>query len=273
MNGAFAVGPFAVPHSLLLVLVLAVGSGLVAKRIGKTLGVDIEPALWRTLLVGIVVARLGFVYEFRTAYLEAPLGILDIRDGGWSPVAGFLGAWLYGLSRTRRDPIARKPMLWALWTASAVWTAGSIALAMESGVAQKLPPLTLASLDGQTVDLQSFEGKPTVVNLWATWCPPCLREMPVLQKAQMTNSSVNFVFVNQGEEPRQVATWLFERQLALRNVVLDAPRKVGAALHQSAYPTTLFFDAKGTLVATRVGELSHATLSQKLDQLKLAETR
>ena len=66
MNDAFTVGPFVARYSELLVLVVAVGSGLVAKRIGKTYGVDIEPVLWRSFLVGIVVSRLGLVYEFVT---------------------------------------------------------------------------------------------------------------------------------------------------------------------------------------------------------------
>lgn len=267
MNGALAIGPLAVPYALVLVVVMGAASLVIAKRIGARLGVDVEPVLSRIFLVGIVVARLGFVYEFRSAYLDAPLTILDIRDGGWSPVAGFIGAWLYALSHTVRHPSTRKPLHWALWTASALWMAGSVGLAMVPTGHQKMPRLALNSLEGAAVDLSSFEGKPTVVNLWATWCPPCVREMPVLQKAQAANPAVNFVFVNQGEAPQQVASWLSERQLPLHNVVLDASRKLGAALGHSAYPTTLFFDARGTLVATRIGELSAATLSEKLDLL------
>lgn len=267
MSNSLNIGPLAIPYSMLLLLVIAVASTLVSKRIGKKQGVDVESVLWWTFLVGIMTARLGFVYEFRNAYFDAPLSILDIRDGGWSPVAGFVGAWLYALSHIVRHPAARRPLHWALWTASVIWTAGSVALAMNPGETQKIPSLALASLEGTAVNLASFEGKPTVVNLWATWCPPCVREMPVLQKAQATNPSVNFVFVNQGEALQQVAGWMVERQLALRNVVLDRSRKVGAAFGHSAYPTTLFFDAKGTLVATRIGELSAASLSQRLDRL------
>ena len=66
---------------------------------GRQAGIDVETVLWTTLLVGLVVARLGFVWEFRSAYFGSPLEILDVRDGGWSPTAGFVGAWLFALSR------------------------------------------------------------------------------------------------------------------------------------------------------------------------------
>jgi thiol-disulfide isomerase/thioredoxin len=267
VTDALVIGPLAVPWSLLLVMAVTATTFGMARRTGKKDGVDAEPALWRALVLGLVLARLGFVYEFRDAYLAAPLGIIDIRDGGWSALSGFVGAWLYVLSQTRRHPAMRRPLHRALWTASAGWLAGSLALAATSGAGTPLPSMALPALDGQTVDLASFRGKPTVLNLWATWCPPCAREMPTLANAQAQHPAVNFVFVNQGEPAAQVAAWLSQRQLALRNVMLDRSRRVGAALDHSAYPTTLFFDADGRLVATRIGELSAATLTQKLDQI------
>lgn len=103
-----------------------------------------------------------------------------------------------------------------------------------------------------------------MVNLWATWCPPCVREMPVLQKAQADHPGVNFVFVNQGESADKVAAWLVARKLSLRNVLLDGQGQIGAAFKQRALPTTLFFNAKGQLVSMRVGELSAATLTERL---------
>src|SRR5690625_5589848 len=48
-----------------------------------------------------------------------------------------------------------------------------------------------------------YQGKPTVINLWATWCPPCRREMPVLEKSQNTYKNVNYVFINQDEKDRK----------------------------------------------------------------------
>jgi thiol-disulfide isomerase/thioredoxin len=133
-----------------------------------------------------------------------------------------------------------------------------------------LPPLSLSSLEGRPVSLADFAGKPTVVNLWATWCPPCRREMPALQQAQATNPDVNIVFVNQGEEAATIAAFLDRQGLSLSNVLVDPQSSTGAALGHSALPTTLFFDAHGRLAGTRIGELSQATLTQRLASLRAA---
>ncbi len=57
------------------------------------------------------------------------------------------------------------------------------------------------------------------------------------------------------------------RQLPMRNVLMDANRQAGAVFRQSALPTTLFFDAEGRLAGTRIGELSVATLTERLQAL------
>ncbi len=271
MNNAIQLGPLLLPLTLLLVFASA-GTGLfIGRQIGKRAGVNAEnaeSAIWAALVVGVLVARLAFVYEYSALYLAAPLSILDIRDGGWNATAGLLGMWLYGLHRARKTPMLRKPLGWAMGTGTALFAAGSILLALQPSRGLPMPELSFTSLEGAPVELRRFVGKPTVVNLWATWCPPCLREMPVLRAAQQRHAGdVNFVFLNQGEEARQVAQWLESRQLPLLNVLLDPKRQASASFQQQGYPTTLFFNADGELVATRLGELSAATLSEKLDRL------
>ena len=161
----------------------------------------------------------GVRLEYRSLYLASPLTILDIRDGGWSATFGLLGAWMFALYRERKAPAIKTPMRWALALGTAVFAIGIVALALQGSRGQKLPELAFTSLEGQTVQLKEFEGKPTVVNLWATWCPPCVREMPVLHAAQDKHQDVNFVFLNQGEEPGQVSRWLDSQRLPLRNVL------------------------------------------------------
>ena len=91
--------------------------------------------------------------------------------------------------------------------------------------------------------------------------------MPALQQAQAANPDVNVVFVNQGEEAGVIAAFLDREGLALTNVMVDLQSSVGAALGQGGLPTTLFFDASGRLAGIRIGELSQATLNQRLAQL------
>ena len=267
MNHAMVVGPFVLPYSLLLSFAAVASALYVGKLSGRRAGIDVESVLWHTLLVGLVVARLAFVWEFRLAYWASPLDVLDIRDGGWSPTAGFVGAWLFALSRQGQVPAAKKALRAALLTGTVVWAVGAAVLSVRPDTGQELPALSFTSLEGQPVTLAEFKGKPIVVNLWATWCPPCVREMPMLHQAQNDRPGVNFVFLNQGEAADTVGAWLQARKLPMRNVLMDGNRQAGAAFKQRALPTTLFFDAKGRLVSTRIGELSTATLNERLQGL------
>lgn len=243
----------------------------IGRRVGRGAGVDPEPVLMRMLLLGLLFARLGFVWQWRGVYFNDPLSIIDIRDGGWEPVAGVVVASLYGLSQVSRQALLRRPVGTAFVATLALWMAGQAALlAWPAARREGLPELSLAALDGKTVRLVDFAGKPTVINLWATWCPPCRREMPMLQQAQSHEVDVNFVFVDQGETRDEVARYLASQGLTLGNVLLDARKVTGAAFDASALPTTLFFDAQGELVSTRVGSLSEATLAQRLATLRAA---
>ena len=135
------------------------------------------------------------------------------------------------------------------------------------GRTQNVPTLELKDLRGRRHRLSDYRGKVVLLNFWATWCPPCVREMPVLHQAQVSNPAVNFVFVNQGEGAARVSAWLNARNLLLRNVVLDSRGQMPAAFNQRGLPTTLFFDAEGRLVSTRTGELSAASLAEKLEEI------
>lgn len=270
---ALQLGPLALPWSPLVLAVAAAAGLSLGQRAGRRAGLDVETVLLRMLLLGLLAARLAFVWLWRSNYLHEPLGVLDIRDGGWEATAGFAAAFLYGLAQVRKLPVLRQPVLVAAVTTLLLWTAGEVAVAAWTASPGKpLPPLSLVAADGTHVDLTRYAGKPTVVNLWATWCPPCRREMPLLQQAQVAHPDVNFVFVNQGESREDVLRYLAGSGLTLGNVLLDARRATGAAFQEGALPTTLFFDAEGHLVATRVGALSEATLAQRLQALQPVES-
>jgi len=268
MDQTISMGPLTFSVVLLLGLLaaaLGVGAGAWA---GRQRQVDVEPLLFRAAVIGFVAARLGFVIEFHDAYLQAPLSIIDIRDGGWMPVAGFAVAAIFLVGIAVRRRVMRIPLALSVGTAALVWVMGAAALAsLSQAGGRELPALTLDDLDGRSVALSTFRGKPTVVNLWATWCPPCRREMPVLRAAQAVRTDVNFVFLDQGESGEKVRRFLAAQQLPLANVLLDINGKAGEEMTARALPTTLFFDAHGRLTAARVGELSPATLTQRLAAL------
>ena len=261
------VGPFALPASVLVTMAAIAVGWYAGRRLGRSRGLDLEPLLWRMLLAGLVVARLAFVWEWRGPYFANPLSMLDVRDGGWNAEAGFAAAILFGLYRARLQAALRTPVVAALLTSGLVFALGTFALSTSLRQAAPLPSLTLPSLEGDPVAVAGFAGRPTVINLWASWCGPCQREMPLLHRAQSTGVDVNFVFVNEGETIETVAGYLQQHRLPLRNVLLDARLQLGSALGQRALPTTFFFDAQGRLIGTRIGELSEATLAQRLAEI------
>ena len=135
---------------------------------------------------------------------------------------------------------------------------------MESS-SRGIPEATLTLLDGTPVALTEVaENKPMVVNLWASWCPPCIREMPVLEKAQQDNPGVTFVFVNQGEQPETITQFMGKHKLSLQNVLTDTSANLGRTTGSQALPTTLFYDANGQQVNAHLGELSQASLAHNL---------
>ena len=266
MPSSVQIGPLVVPVALLFMFAALAAASFIGRRAARSVGVDVEPVLFWSLVVGLGVARLAFVLQFSTTYRASPLAVLDFRDGGWQPLAGFAAAWLFAIAWQFKRPVLRKPLLSALLVGTAIWAGGlaAVSLPVEE---RKLPALAFTSLQGASIDLTQFEGKPTVVNLWATWCPPCVREMPVLHAAQVGNPAVNFVFINQGESAERVGHWLAARNLPLRNVLLDRESQALKAFEQRGLPTTLFLDATGRLINTRTGELSASTLAEKLGSI------
>ncbi len=263
--GSIALGPVVLPADMVLLLVTVVLASVAAKLLKKRLGADVEPLIFRVVVVSLIATRLGFVFEFAALYADAPLEVLNVRDGGWEPVAGWLAAWVCTAWLAWRRPLQRRALGATLLVATVVWWGGGWALSQTGGApSSQLPELSLTTLDVQPQSLASFAGKPVVLNLWASWCGPCQREMPTLQRAQQRYPGVQFVFANQGESVEKVQRYLSLKGLSLDNVLLDRHGQVARHFQQRALPTTFFFDADGTLVDTRTGELSDATLAQRL---------
>ena len=261
------IGLLALPVNALLLL----AAGLVAAGVGHLAGrrhqTGIVNSLGDMLLAGVLVARLGFVAFWFDTYRSAPWSMLDIRDGGFMVWPGVAAALLVALWRGWRQPTLRKPLVLGLAAGALVW--GALFGAQRMTEQSALPALSLTTLAGDPVKLAALaDGKPVVVNLWASWCPPCRREMPVLAAAQQRETGVNFVFVNQGEDGATAQDFLAEGQLGLANVLLDPAAALGREVGSGALPTTLFYDARGRLVATHLGELSAASLASKLSPLR-----
>lgn len=133
--------------------------------------------------------------------------------------------------------------------------------------APELPELRLSALDNSPVSLSAYKGRPVVLNLWATWCPPCRREMPVFEQAKKDFSDVSFVLLNQGENARKVQAFLESENLSVTDVLLDSSSEAMRALKTGGLPTTFFFDGGGRLVDLHLGEITMADLKDKMSRL------
>lgn len=222
------------------------------------------------LVIGLLAARLAFIAAWFELYRADLWQIIDIRDSGFTPWAGVVAGVFVALWQGQRQVALRKPLMAGLVAGAVVWGSITGALHLSQPDKPMLPTVVLTSLTGQQVHLAGLaNGQPLVVNLWASWCPPCRREMPVLAAAQQKQPGVRFVFANQGEEAAAALRYLDTSKLALSNVVLDPRAELGKAIGSRALPTTLFYDASGQLVGTHLGELSAASLASQLKKLRL----
>ena len=113
---------------------------------------------------------------------------------------------------------------------------------------EPLPPFTLPDLDGDPWSLEAARGNVVVVNFWATWCPPCVAEMPALERLQKTfaGQPLQVIAVNVGDEPYDIA--LFLRQLPVDlTILLDGEGRTSRAWKVRGLPTTVIVDAGGTI--------------------------
>lgn len=187
-------GPLALPVRYLLLLLAFAAAWAVGWWAGRRQRLDPEPTLFAMLLGGLVLARLAFVLQYAGDYAAAPWQALDIRDGGFLLWPGVLGALLIGAIRAWRRAALRRPLALGVLAGALVWGGASLAL-HQLERAGRLPELTLRDLAGRPVLLDELRGQPLVINLWASWCPPCRREMPVLLAARQSEPGVRFVVV------------------------------------------------------------------------------
>jgi peroxiredoxin len=138
-------------------------------------------------------------------------------------------------------------------------------------VGEPAPNFSLYTPDNELVSLESYRGHPVLLNFWATWCSPCVEEMPLIQDRYLANRSTLVVLaINECESQADVVDFIEDRNLKLP-VLLDKDCSVGDAdFRINAYPTSIFIDADGVVQAMYVGSMSGSILDDNLQKIGIA---
>lgn len=135
------------------------------------------------------------------------------------------------------------------------------------------PDFSVQTLDGQTVRLADYRGRVVFLNFWATWCPPCVEELPALERfaqaqAQLDGGAV-VLASNNTESPEQISAFLNENNITLDGVrvLLDTDNRVYQQYGIVRLPTTWVIDREGVLRAVKFGEFDDATLQAYLTEV------
>jgi cytochrome c biogenesis protein CcmG/thiol:disulfide interchange protein DsbE len=155
----------------------------------------------------------------------------------------------------RADPATRlKPVMSSSPPAAQTYPPGTPA-----------PALRLPGLDGGQVDLAALRGRPVVVNFWASWCDPCVREFPLLRQAAAGHrrDRLTVVGVLSGDSPAAARPFL-RRNHATWPIALDPNATTATAWGAVGLPHTWFIRRDGTLASHQLGELTQASLDRQL---------
>lgn len=134
------------------------------------------------------------------------------------------------------------------------------------------PALKLQDLEGKSHDLAKLRGKVVLINFWATWCPPCRREMPSMERLAQRFRGQPFVVlaVDVGEDPDTIEAFTSQLDTAPTfPILLDTRSHVMRAWKVAGLPTTFLVDKQGRIVASAIGgrEFDHPEMIKAVGAL------
>lgn len=163
--------------------------------------------------------------------------------------------------------------IWLIWTRTSVSNlliqaeADSLEAAPIAG--HPAPDFELKTLAGNTIRLSNFEGRPVILNFWATWCGPCRAEFPELQQVAAENSD-NLVIIGvnhtSADSPALVPDFVEEFGITFP-IVLDETGEVVKTYQVLGLPTSVFIDRNGIIQELFTGPVTKTYIESKLPEL------
>lgn len=133
------------------------------------------------------------------------------------------------------------------------------------------PDFTLQTLDGETVRLSDLRGQPLLINLWASWCPPCKAEMPAFENVyrEYKDKGFQILAINATNQDNLNNAINFVQEYKLTfPILLDTNGEVSRQYHLNSLPTSFFVDRNGVIQQVVVGgPMSEALLRIRIEQL------
>jgi thiol-disulfide isomerase/thioredoxin len=189
-------------------------------------------------------------------------------------IAAALGVLAQRHLAPRNQPVAAPPAIDAAAPAAASDAAKTEDASAEEAAApvvpESLPQFELADRDGKKRTLKEWSGRPLMVNYWATWCGPCRREIPLLNKLRQDRAAQKLEIIGIAVDFRDdvlkyaKATTISYPLLIGEDEGLEAVKAMGM---QPQFPFTVFADSKQRIVALKVGELHQDDADLILDRL------
>ncbi|MGH8929849.1 MAG: TlpA family protein disulfide reductase [Egibacteraceae bacterium] len=150
---------------------------------------------------------------------------------------------------------------------SAGWRTSAPSLDLTPTAQRPLPEVTLTGFGGgPDVALASYRGRPLVLNLWATWCAPCVEEMPAFQQvASSAEGTVAFLGVDVMDTPSRAEPFV-EKLGITYDLAIDPTREFAISIGAVGMPTTLLVNADGTIVYRHRGPLESDELRRLITE-------
>ncbi|MBQ8662604.1 MAG: TlpA family protein disulfide reductase [Eubacterium sp.] len=141
----------------------------------------------------------------------------------------------------------------------------------NDAAASETPDFTVIDKDGNTVRLSDFQGKPVILNFWASWCGPCRAEMPDFDEMYAQyGDEIHFVMVNATDGSRETvdsAQAFIEDAGYSFPVYFDTTQEASMTFGAYSLPTTYFIDAAGQPIAYATGTISKDIMLQGIDMI------
>jgi thiol-disulfide isomerase/thioredoxin len=163
---------------------------------------------------------------------------------------------------------------WAFGLASAGHAAElpPLAHSLTKQAPRPAPALKLKDLDGTGHDLAQFKGRVVLINFWATWCPPCRREMPSMERLSqaLKGEAFSVLAVDVGEDADTIEVFTSQLDtLPTFPILLDTKSRTLQAWNVGGLPTTFLVDKRGRIVASAIGgrEFDHPDVIRAIREL------